>query len=1530
MALPIGRVRVSLAPGTYLGPYEIVEPLATGGMGQVYRARDPRLGRDVAVKLVATDGTPSGDRVRRFETEARAAAQLSHPNVVTVFDVGTHDGRPYLVLELLEGKTLREALRGAAPSLREAVGWGLEAARGLAAAHDRGIVHRDLKPENIFLTEDGRVKVLDFGLAKLHEPLMEEPDREGLVETRGTKPGMVLGTVGYMAPEQVRGETPDARTDVFALGTVLYELVTRRRPFGGSSEGEILAAILRDEPPAPSSIHSAVPPVLDGVVRRCLAKPPSERFSSAREVAAALETVLASLNAGRFATARPPDVRGPYPGLKPFRESDTERFFGREAEVEALWARLHEQRILAVIGPSGVGKTSFVRAGVLASRPTGWAAVMCAPGVNPFRSLGQALAPQLADDAEALSQLVGFDDLETALGLLGRWRRAHNEALVVVDQFEELFALSAKEEQARFAELIGRLATEADVHVVLLMRDDFLMRCSEHDALARVFTELTPLRPLSGNALRRALEEPAKREGFSFEEGLVEKMLQAVEGARGALPLLAFAVARLWEKRDRERKLLTRKAYEEIGGVAGALVQHAEQTLERIGLEKEPIVRELFRNLVTAQWTRAVADREELLSVPPDRESGSRVLEQLIDARLLTSYEATEREWGVADGSVSAPWSRGARTGPSDEGSAAPLRTVHRVEIVHESLLRAWPRLVWWQAQDEEGAVLRDQLRQAAHLWEEKSRSPDVLWSGDAFQEFELWRRRYPGKLTALENDFAQAMVHRAHRRKRLRRMVATSVVATATAVAAVTGVLWKRARDEALRAEAGKLLALGRNQLADDTTAALAYARGSIDLFDTPEARRFALEVLWQGPVARLLPLDRLERQAGLPEDDSLTAGPILSPDGRWLAMNRLSNHQVLLLDREGGPPRALPRQPDGVARVLAFGPRSDLLITGGSGQSLRMWSLPDLREVRTVSLGGVGTWELGVRGDTLFLVTVTSNEGGRPGLYQALTLPDGDLRTVGVQRPHEGTFEIDPGGTLLHFNLGGSVGIRPLGGGREQLLGSGERTWLLGFFPSGDRVAVLDRPSGEIRILPLAGLQGPPLRVLRGPVYLGSSFTVFDREGRRLTQAGPGNSVHLWDLDHFPDARPAVLGRPVQSVFRAGDFTPDGRWLISAVSNQEVIEFWAVDGPLRRQLSSSTGGRLAFTADGRWLATCAASLRLLPVRAKDGGARDLGLPEVCSSLATHPRDALMLEGTVGLASGGRGAVLLHSLAGGSSRELLERSPDTWGLFPVAFDSTGGRALASQANPGGLGDALRILHVWALPSGRERVYSVAHLTDDAGWPGFRSLSFAPDGSLYGAGKGGVRRLRLPEDPGGAVSSETVYAAAQAIHDLSRDGRLLLVGAGQTATLGDPAGELLLFDLEHHSSQRITTHGARISCLRLSPSGRTVVTGDADGTVRVGPATGEEPRLMLGHKGRVKSLAISPDERWIASASDDTLYVWPMPDVTQPPLHTLPHAELLEKLDALTNLRVVRDPTSATGWTLEIGPFPGWKDVPTW
>ncbi|HEY3172567.1 MAG TPA: serine/threonine-protein kinase, partial [Thermoanaerobaculia bacterium] len=222
---------MTLASGSRLGPYEIVAPLGAGGMGEVYRARDARLGRDVAVKVLPASFSNDTDRLRRFEQEARAAGVLNHPNVTAVYDIGTVDGAPYVVTELLEGETLRSRLAGGPLAPRRAIEYSIQIAHGLAAAHEKGIVHRDLKPENLFVTRDGRVKILDFGLAKLTQPERGGPQTSLPTETAGTEPGVVMGTLGYMSPEQVRGKPADARSDIFAFGAILYEMLSGQRAF---------------------------------------------------------------------------------------------------------------------------------------------------------------------------------------------------------------------------------------------------------------------------------------------------------------------------------------------------------------------------------------------------------------------------------------------------------------------------------------------------------------------------------------------------------------------------------------------------------------------------------------------------------------------------------------------------------------------------------------------------------------------------------------------------------------------------------------------------------------------------------------------------------------------------------------------------------------------------------------------------------------------------------------------------------------------------------------------------------------------------------------------------------------------------------------------------------------------------------------------------------------------------------------------------------------------------------------------------
>jgi eukaryotic-like serine/threonine-protein kinase len=282
------RPEMAFISGTKLGPYEIQAALGAGGMGEVYRARDHRLGRDVAVKVLPATLSRDPDRLRRFEQEARATAALNHPNILAVHDVGTHEDSPFLVMELLAGDTLRQLIRSGSVPVRKATDYTLQLARGLAAAHEQGITHRDLKPENIFLTKDGRIKILDFGLAKLtqQEKSAPSPDTPTIAQT---EPGIVLGTVGYMSPEQVRGQAADACSDIFSLGAILYEMITGERAFQGDTAAETMSAILKTEPPQLTELQPNVPPGLARIVEHCLEKDPSNRFQSARDVAFALE-----------------------------------------------------------------------------------------------------------------------------------------------------------------------------------------------------------------------------------------------------------------------------------------------------------------------------------------------------------------------------------------------------------------------------------------------------------------------------------------------------------------------------------------------------------------------------------------------------------------------------------------------------------------------------------------------------------------------------------------------------------------------------------------------------------------------------------------------------------------------------------------------------------------------------------------------------------------------------------------------------------------------------------------------------------------------------------------------------------------------------------------------------------------------------------------------------------------------------------------------------------------------------------------
>ena len=282
---------MTLAPGTRLGPYEILGPLGAGGMGEVYRARDARLGREVALKRLRPEFAASEDRRKRFEREARAASALNHPHIVSVFDIGDEKGALYIAMELVAGRTLREQATEEPLPLRKLLDVAVQAASALARAHADGIVHRDLKPENLMLSRDGYLKILDFGLAKLVEASPSGSGSELVTAVSGTQVGSVLGTVGYMSPEQAAGRAVDFRSDQFSLGTILYELAAGRKPFERDTSAEVLTAIIREDPEPLAQAAPRLPAPLRWVVERCLAKDPEERYASTKDLARELETL---------------------------------------------------------------------------------------------------------------------------------------------------------------------------------------------------------------------------------------------------------------------------------------------------------------------------------------------------------------------------------------------------------------------------------------------------------------------------------------------------------------------------------------------------------------------------------------------------------------------------------------------------------------------------------------------------------------------------------------------------------------------------------------------------------------------------------------------------------------------------------------------------------------------------------------------------------------------------------------------------------------------------------------------------------------------------------------------------------------------------------------------------------------------------------------------------------------------------------------------------------------------------------------
>jgi hypothetical protein len=703
----------------------------------------------------------------------------------------------------------------------------LPVASALARAHELGIVHRDLKPENVLVTPAGQVKVLDFGIAKALGS-NDVPGRAQLADLAGqsltlTREGSLVGTLPYMAPEQVSGGV-DHRVDLFAAGVIMFEMLTGTHPVEPLTTDALIHNLVGTTPMRSlRALAPEIPETLAEVVDACLRKSKHERIASAAELARWLEVLVPGRRVRSLSAED-----NPYPGLTAFQESDADRFFGRSRDVARMVARIRELPLTAVVGPSGVGKSSFIRAGVgpaLKASGESWDVIALRPGRNPIAALAgivQRFSTRSSQTGQPIEvgpeQAQVLQRLYREPGYLGtvlreRARNGRGNVLLFVDQFEELYTLvPAINERRAFTAALAGVADDptAPLRVVVSMRSDFVDRIAEDSRfLDEMSRGLVFLSAPDREGLRDAIVQPIEMVGYRFETSpIVDDMLDALSGTPGALPLLQFAASKLWDARDRERRLLTAASYHAIGGIGGALATHADDVIANMNAAAQRLAQRVFRQLVTPERTRAIVELSDLQELVPDREEVTRVIDQLVAARLLVVQMR------------------------SDSGGS--------VELVHESLIDRWPTLRRWLDEDQEDAAFVAQLAVAAKQWDAKDRRNGLLWRGDAMEEARRWYTQRPRTLAPRDRDFIEAVLALARRGKRMRRaaLISAFVVLGAIAAGAIVALLAVRDAEQRAQAKAGEA-----SRAAADAEQALAQMKKEQDERMAADARRVAAE---------------------------------------------------------------------------------------------------------------------------------------------------------------------------------------------------------------------------------------------------------------------------------------------------------------------------------------------------------------------------------------------------------------------------------------------------------------------------------------------------------------------------------------------------------------------------------------------------------------------------------------------------------------------------------------------------------------
>jgi len=1479
---------MEILTGRVIKSYEILEQIGKGGFGAVYRAYQPGIGRDVAIKVILPQHANHPDFVRRFETEAQVIARLEHPHIVPLYDYWREPNTAYLVMRYLRGGNLRQSLEDdGAWSLLRTANMIAQIGSALALAHREGIVHRDLKSDNILLDENGNCYLSDFGIAK------------DLDQNTNITRDAILGTPAYLSPEQIRGEVATAQSDIYALGILAYETLTASKPYFDMTPATVLFKQLNEPLPDVRGLRPDLPEAVSDILYRATAKDPQARYTDVIALARDLQTVAQEYAAphatlpGTSSSISITDLEenliqavNPYKGLRAFQVADAADFYGRKALVERLLARLHEDTpFLAVVGPSGSGKSSVVKAGLMPRLQNGtldsttkWYTLEMVPGTHPMEELELALnSIATREMPDLLNQLKA----ETR-GMVRAIRRVlpdeDSQLVLLIDQFEEVFTL-VEQEADRLHFLNSLLEAVNDsrsrVKVIITLRADFYDRPLLYGRFGELMRQRTELvLPLNEEELEEAIVKPARGARVALENGLVAAIIQDVNEQPGALPLLQYALTELFERR--EGRMMTLKAYEAIGGTSGALTKRAEEIYESFSSPAQEAARQMFLRLVTlgegAEDTRRRVLQTELMSLSGQNDLMQQVIERFGQYRLLTFDHD-------------------------------PLTRTSTVEVAHEALIRRWNRMRLWLSESRESLRIQRRLASAAEDWLQSGRDRSFLARGSRLQQFQDWAASSNIALNQHESDYLKASLdereaQQAEERARLAREQQLEresrdrlrLLAVVSAIAALIGFVLAgiavnqsqvatqvqaQAEERASEASSLALSANARNALAEgDTRLALALALESQKAYQPAPA-----EVLRTLASAAYAPSAR----ARFDKHDKAIVNVAFNSNGRQAVSVSLDS-RVIVYDRASASVTVEITLEDTYGIDATFSPNSKQLAVGCADGSIRLYSLPDGREVgRLLGHSNMVTSLLYTpNGQQLVSASLDKSarlwdvkSGEEIRLYQApdngallrLSLNRGGslLATASLDESiaNDTTDKVDRKVRIWDVATGQlKTTITPSSGFIRALQFSpSENIVTIGVWDStnGGTVRFYDAATGEEKRRLFAASDN-------------ITDIAYSADGKRIVTASWDRRVRVWDvergialqtfsgfsdrplaIDISLDSRALLIG---QGNYGNNDILPSNErssevtlWLWDLVSGDQIRQYegfeewlWAVEASPDGSMVAAASGPLRLPEDNRPIE---AVVRVWDRASGAGIALLTGHTNTIDSVRWSP------DGQRLLTASWDSTIRLWDVR--RSRLLRTYEGHTDQVYMVRWNADGTQFLSASRD--------KTIRLWDAETG-EVIRTYEGHTDAV-----NSISFSPDGTQF-ASASTDRTLRLWD----LASGETIR-----------------IYEGHTAQANEvifsPDG-LSLFSSSWDDSVRqwnvasgaqvrqFVGHTDNTFGLAISRDGQTLFSASSDRSIRMwNVSTGEELHRFQGHTNWIQEIDLFNDDQLMVSAAQDRLAI---------------------------------------------------------